>query len=163
MQNGLDAKVKKILILTNYMCKIHQTWAFLTDWSKKMKETKVFQLMIWVHPWGSFRKGWGCEVLSTRANVFFHPYFKLRTIFRGYDMILKQENNLSDRVNDPVSKGKKDHMLTPMEFDCKMARKRKWKKFTFYPIRCVRFIKLNRSLQIRRKRSKETKVFQVMI
>ena len=45
----------------------------------------------------------------------------LRTVFSGYGMIVKFENNFSDRVNDPVSKGKKVPMLTPMEFDCKMA------------------------------------------
>ena len=44
------------------------------------------------------------------------------TIFRGYGMILKWENNFADRVNDAVSKGKKIPMLIPMEFDCKMAR-----------------------------------------
>ena len=30
-------------------------------------------------------------------------------------MILKRENNFSDRVNDPVSMGKKVPMLTPMD------------------------------------------------
>ena len=40
-------------------------------------------------------------------------------------MILKRENKFSDQVNDPVSKGKNVRMLTPMEFDCKMARKQK--------------------------------------
>ena len=43
------------------------------------------------------------------------------TIFSGYGMILRRENNFADRVNDPVSKGKKISMLTPMEFDSKMA------------------------------------------
>ena len=40
-------------------------------------------------------------------------------------MIIKRENNFSDRVNDPVSKGKNVPMLTHMEFECKIARQRK--------------------------------------
>ena len=46
-------------------------------------------------------------------------------------MILKGENNFLDRVNDPVSMGKKVPMLTPMEFDYKLAWKLKLKKFVF--------------------------------
>ena len=65
------------------------------------------------------------------SKCFFLKYFKLRTIFSGYGMILKREYNFSDRVNDPVSKGKKVHMLTPMEFDCKIAQKRNLKNFIF--------------------------------
>ena len=87
---------------------------------KKSKETKVLHIVIRVPPRGSFRKGWGCEVFLTRVNVFFLPYFKLRTIFSGYGMILKRENKFSDRVNDPVPMGKKVPMLTPMDFECKM-------------------------------------------
>ena len=56
---------------------------------------------------------------------FFLPYFKLRTIFSQYGMILKQENKFSHRVNEPVSKGKNVPMLKPIELDCQMARKRK--------------------------------------
>ena len=110
---------------------------------KTSKETKVFQIVIRVPPRGSFHKGWGCEVLSTRVNVFFLPYFKLRTIFSGYGMILKRENNFSDRVHDPVPKGEKVPMLTPMEFLSKMAWKRNTKKFVFSPIIYVRFIILS--------------------
>ena len=46
-------------------------------------------------------------------------------MLRGYGMILKRENIFSDPVNDPVSMGKKVPMLTPMDFECEMARKRK--------------------------------------
>ena len=130
---------------------------------KISKETKVFHIVIRVPPRGSFRKGWGCEVFSTRVNVFFLPYFKLRTFFSGYGMILKRENNFSVRVNDPVPMGKKVPMLTPMDFECKMARKRKWKKFVFSPFICVTHLNLSVSLQIRRKTSKETKVFHIVI
>ena len=48
-------------------------------------------------------------------------------------MILKGENNFSDRVNDLVSKEKKVPMLTPMEFDSKMAQEGKCISFVFYP------------------------------
>ena len=64
-------------------------------------------------------------------KYFFLAYFKLRAIFSGYGMILKRESYFSDRVNDPVSKGKKVPMLTPMEFDSKMAWKRKCISFVF--------------------------------
>ena len=79
---------------------------------------------------------------------FFLPYFKRRTIFSGYGMILKRENNFSDRVNDPVSKGKKVPMLTPMEFGCKMAREEKVKKIRILTIYMCKIHKLVRSIQI---------------
>jgi len=68
--------------------------------------------MIWVPPWEIIREGWDCEVLPTQVNVFFLPYFNLKIIFSPYAMILKWENDFSDRVNDLVSKWKKVPMLT---------------------------------------------------
>ena len=38
---------------------------------------------------------------------FFLLFFMLRTIFSGYGMILKRENNFSERVNDPRPKEEK--------------------------------------------------------
>ena len=63
-------------------------------------------------PLGFIRQGWGCEVLSTQVNVLFLSCFQIRKIFSGYAMVQKWENNFKDRVNDPVSKGKKVRMCT---------------------------------------------------
>ena len=73
----------------------------------------------------------------------------LMTIFSGYGIILKQENNFSDRVNDLVSKRKKVPMLTPVEFDSKMVETRKSISFVFLPNICVGFFKFERYLLIR--------------
>ena len=97
------------------MCKTLKLERFLTDSSKNIERNKGFSHSH-LGASTSFRKGFGCEVFSTRVNVFFLPYFKLRTIFSGYGMILKRENNFSNRVNDPVPMGQKVPMLTPMDF-----------------------------------------------
>ena len=46
MQNGPEAKVKKIRILTNYMCKILKLDRSLQIRRKRLKETKDFQIVI---------------------------------------------------------------------------------------------------------------------
>ena len=89
MQNGPEAKVQKIRILTIYMYKVLKLERSLQIHRKTSKETNVFQIVIRLAPRGSFHNGRGCEVLSTRVNVFFLPYLKLRTIFSGYGMIIK--------------------------------------------------------------------------
>ena len=61
-------------------------------------------------------------------------------------MILKRENNFIDRVNDPISKGKKVLRLTPIKFDSEMAQKRKGISLIFLPNICVRLLNLERSL-----------------
>ena len=113
---------------------------------KTSKETKVFHIVIRVPPRGSFRKGWGCEVFSTRVNVFFLPYFKLRTIFSGYGMILKRENNFSDRVNDPVSMGKKSSYVNTYGFWVQNGPEAKVKKSCIFTIYMCKTLKLERFL-----------------
>ena len=85
-------------------------------------------------PRGSFRKGCGCEVFSTRVNVFFLPYYKLRTIFCGYGMILKRENNFSDRLNDPVSKGEKSSYVYICNLSAKLPGSESEKNSYFRPL-----------------------------
>ena len=57
MQNGPEAKVQKIRILTNYMCKILKLERSLQIRRQTSKETKVFQIVIRVPALWSFHKG----------------------------------------------------------------------------------------------------------
>ena len=145
------------------MCKILKLENSLQIRGKKSNETKVLQIVIRVPPWGSFHKGWGCEVLSRWVNIFFLPYFKLRTIFSGYGVIRKGENNFSDRTNDPVSKGEKSSYVNIYGIWVQNSPEAKVKKIRNFTNNMCKILNLERSLKIRRKWSKETKVFQIVI
>ena len=113
------------------MCKIHQTRAFLTDSLKKIEKNLGYSHNDLSASMSVFSTGLRLWGLIDTSKFFFPYYLRLRKIFSGYGMILKRESNFSNRVNDPVSKGEKVPMLTPMEFDSKMAHKQNYISFVF--------------------------------
>ena len=134
------SKFLSLVFFIKCMCQIYQIWTFLRISLKNIERNLVFShkdLSVSIKVFSRGFRLWGLRDMST---CFFSSLFTRRTIFSRFGMILKRENNFSEPVKWPSSqRGQKVSMLTPMEIDSKMARKRvnfvwpydscyKWKK-----------------------------------